>query len=125
MLEVQPKAASTGVGSGGSVAAKMLQGASDKADGMTGAMTKGGKSGGFLQSIANAVKKFGDNKVVKGAPSMALMGVLVALLAVGLKTFNEVNFPLGKGLVAMGGLIALSQIIRKSTTVWLRVQLEY
>ena len=111
------KAASTGVGSGGSVAAKVLGGASDKADGMTGAMTKGGKSGGFLQSIANAVKKFGDNKVVKGAASMALMGASVALLAVGLKTFNEVNFSsLGKGLVAMGGLIALSKLLEKSTT---------
>ena len=111
------KAASTGVGSGGSSAAKMLQGASSKADGMTGAMTKGGKSGGFLQSIANAVKKFGDNKVVKGAASMALMGASVALLAVGLKTFNEVNFSsLGKGLVAMGGLIALSKLLEKSTT---------
>ena len=84
---------------------------------MTGAMTKGGKSGGFLQSIANAVKKFGDNKVVKGAASMALMGASVALLAVGLKTFNEVNFSsLGKGLVAMGGLIALSKLLEKSTT---------
>ena len=111
------KAASTGVGSGGSVAAKVLGGASDKADGMTSAMTKGGKSGGFLQSIANAVKKFGDNKVVKGAASMALMGASVALLAVGLKTFNEVNFSsLGKGLVAMGGLIALSKLLEKSTT---------
>ena len=111
------KAASTGVGSGGSSAAKMLQGASSKADGMTGAMTKGCKTGGFLQSIANAVKKFGDNKVVKGAASMALMGASVALLAVGLKTFNEVNFSsLGKGLVAMGGLIALSKLLEKSTT---------
>ena len=44
------KAASTGVGSGGSSAAKMLQGASSKADGMTGAMTKGGKSGGFCKA---------------------------------------------------------------------------
>tara|TARA_B100000902_G_scaffold348381_1_gene356286 strand:- start:7271 stop:9184 length:1914 start_codon:yes stop_codon:yes gene_type:complete len=108
--------AAGGVGSKGSTAAKMLQGASSKADGMTGAMTKGGKSGGFLQSIANAVKKFGDNKVVKGAASMALMGGAVALLAVGLKTFNEVDFSsLGKGLLAMGGLIGLSKLLEKST----------
>lgn len=110
-------AASTGVGSGGSAAAKMLQGASSKADGMTGAMTKGGKSGGFLGSIANAVKKFGDNKVVKGAASMVMMGAAVALLAVGLKQFNEVDFAsMGKGLLAMGGMIGLSKLLEKSTT---------
>ena len=109
------KAASTGVGSGGSSAAKMLQGASSKADGMTGAMTKGGKSGGFLGSIANAVKKFGDNKVVKGAASMVMMGAAVALLAVGLKQFNEVDFAsMGKGLLAMGGMIALSKLLDKA-----------
>ena len=109
------KAASTGVGSGGSVAAKVLGGASDKADGMTGAMTKGGKSGGFLGSIANAVKKFGDNKVVKGAASMVMMGAAVALLAVGLKQFNEVDFAsMGKGLLAMGGMIALSKLLDKA-----------
>ena len=109
--------AAGGVGSQGSTAAKMLTGASKNADGMTSAMTKGGKSGGFLQSIANAVKKFGDNKVVKGAASMVLMGGAVALLAVGLKTFNEVNFSsLGKGLLAMGGLIGLSKLLEKSTS---------
>ena len=110
-------AASTGVGSGGSTAAKLLGGAKDKADGMTGAMTKGGKSGGFLGSIANAVKKFGDNKVVKGAASMVMMGAAVALLAVGLKQFNEVDFAsMGKGLLAMGGMIGLSKLLEKSTT---------
>ena len=110
-------AASTGVGSGGSTAAKLLGGASDKADGMTGAMTKGGKSGGFLGSIANAVKKFGDNKVVKGAASMVMMGAAVALLAVGLKQFNEVDFAsMGKGLLAMGGMIGLSKLLEKSST---------
>lgn len=110
-------AASTGVGSGGSAAAKLLGGAKDKADGMTGAMTKGGKSGGFLGSIANAVKKFGDNKVVKGAASMVMMGAAVALLAVGLKQFNEVDFAsMGKGLLAMGGMIGLSKLLEKSTT---------
>ena len=110
-------AASTGVGSGGSVAAKVLGGASDKADGITGAMTKGGKSGGFLSNIANAVKKFGDNKVVKGAASMVMMGAAVALLAVGLKQFNEVDFAsMGKGLLAMGGMIGLSKLLEKSST---------
>ena len=109
--------AAGGVGSKGSTAAKMLTGASKNADGMTGAMTKGGKSGGFLKSIANAVKKFGDNKVVKGAASMVLMGGAVALLAVGLKTFNEVNFSsLAKGFLAMGGLIGLSKLLEKSTS---------
>ena len=109
--------AAGGVGSKGSTAAKMLTGASKNADGMTSAMTKGGKSGGFLKSIANAVKKFGDNKVVKGAASMVLMGGAVALLAVGLKTFNEVNFSsLAKGFLAMGGLIGLSKLLEKSTS---------
>ena len=109
--------AAGGVGSQGSTAAKMLTGASKNADGMTSAMTKGGKSGGFLQSIANAVKKFGDNKVVKGAASMVMMGAAVALLAVGLKQFNEVDFAsMGKGLLAMGGMIGLSKLLEKSST---------
>ena len=86
-------------------------------DKLTSSMTKGGKTGGFLGSIANAVKKFGDNKVVKGAASMVMMGAAVALLAVGLKQFNEVDFAsMGKGLLAMGGMIGLSKLLEKSST---------
>ncbi len=96
----------------------MLKGASDNADKATMPM---GKSGGFMQSIADAVKKFGDNKVVKGAAAIALLGASVGLAGVGLKQFNEVDFSsLIKGTLALGGLAALSQALGKGSTAMIK-----
>jgi len=105
----------------GSKVSNMLSGASDSADKTTSAMTKGGKSGGFLQSIANAVKKFGDNKVVKGAASLVLLGGAVALAAVGLKQFNEVDFlSIVKGGIALFGLSKLATMLGKGSTAMMK-----
>jgi hypothetical protein len=105
----------------GSKVSDMLKGASSGADKTTSAMTKGGKSGGFLKSIADAVKKFGDNKVLKGAAAIALLGASVGLAGVGLKQFNEVNFTsLIKGTLALGGLAALAQTLGKGSTAMIK-----
>ena len=105
----------------GSKVSSMLSGASSSADKTTSAMTKGGKSGGFLKSIADAVKKFGDNKVLKGAAAIALLGASVGLAGVGLKQFNEVDFTsLIKGTLALGGLAALAQTLGKGSTAMMK-----
>ena len=90
-------------------------------DKLSGAMSKGGKSGGFLKSIADGVKKFGDTKVVKGAASLALLGGAVALAAVGLKQFNDVDFAsIVKGTIALGGLAALTKVLGKGSSAMIK-----
>jgi hypothetical protein len=108
-----PKGVSDKVSNMGGKVSGMLKGASDNADKATMPM---GKSGGFMQSIADAVKKFGDSKVLKGAAAIALLGASVGLAGVGLKQFNEVNFTsLIKGTLALGGLAALAQVLGKGS----------
>lgn len=90
-------------------------------DKLSGAMTKGGSSGGFLKSIADGVKKFGDTKVVKGAASLALLGGAVALAAIGLKQFNSVNFAsIVKGTIALGGLVGLTKLLGKGSSAMIK-----
>ena len=84
----------------------------------TGALAGGGKSktGGFLKSIANAVKKFGDKKVLRGALTMGVMAGTVGLLAIGLKQFIGLDFiTMGKGLLALTGLALVSKLICKAS----------
>ena len=96
----------------------MMSSDSKAADKMTAPM---GKSGGFLGSIANAVKKFGDNKVLKGAAAIALLGASVGLAGVGLKQFNEVDFAaIIKGTIALGGLAALANVLGKGSTAMIK-----
>ena len=83
--------------------------------------SKGSKSGGFFKSIAEGVKKFGDTKVLKGAVAMAVLAGSVGLLAIGLKQFNGVDFKqMGKGLIAMTGLVLLAKMLRRSTGAMLK-----
>jgi hypothetical protein len=113
-----PKGVSDKVSNMGGKVSGMLKGASDNADKATMPM---GKSGGFMQSIADAVKKFGDSKVLKGAAAIALLGASVGLAGVGLKQFNEVNFTsLIKGTLALGGLAALAQVLGKGSTAMIK-----
>ena len=110
---------------GGAGAAKTLNTVESKGSEltkkMTNKMTGGGKTGGFLKTIADGVKKFGDNKVVKGAASLALLGGAVALAAVGLKQFNEVDFTsLIKGTLALGGLVMLTKFLGKGSTAMIK-----
>ena len=115
---LMPKGLKDKVSNMGGKVSGMLKGASDNADKATMPM---GKGGGFLQSIADAVKKFGDNKVLKGAAAIALLGASVGLAGVGLKQFNEVDFTaLIKGTLALGGLAALSQALGKGSTAMIK-----
>ena len=83
--------------------------------------SKGSKSGGFFKSIAEGVKKFGYTKVLKGAVAMAVLAGSVGLLAIGLKQFNGVDFKqMGKGLIAMTGLVLLAKMLRRSTGAMLK-----
>lgn len=95
----------------------MAKGMSDKAaDKGVGLPAKSGKSGGFLKSIANGVKKFGDSKVLKGALTLGILGGTVGLLAIGLKAFNGLDFKtMFKGFVALGALIMFARLIGKAT----------
>jgi len=84
-------------------------------------LTGGGKSGGFLKTIADGVAKFGNNKVIKGAASLALLGGAIALTAIGLKQFNEVDFTsIIKGTIAVGGLAMLAQTLGKGSTAMMK-----
>ena len=90
-------------------------------DKLSGAMTKGGSSGGFLKSIADGVKKFGDTKVVKGAASLALLGASITLAAIGLKKFNEVDAgSIVKGTIALGGLVGLTKLLGKGSSAMIK-----
>ena len=90
-------------------------------DKLSSSMTGGGKSGGFLKSIADGVSKFGGSKVVKGAASLALLGGAITLAAIGLKTFNEVDFTsIVKGTLAVGGLALLAQTLGKGSTAMIK-----
>lgn len=109
----------------GKMASDKLSGIMGKGDAATdklsGAMTGGGKSGGFLTKIADAVKEFGDNKVVKGAASLALLGTALALTAVGLKTFNEVDImSIVKGGVVLYGLVEIAKHVGEASTDMLK-----
>ena len=90
-------------------------------DKLQSSVTGGGKSGGFLKSIADGVKKFGDTKVVKGAASLALLGGAVALAAIGLKQFNDVDFAsIVKGTIALGGLVGLTKLLGKGSSAMIK-----
>jgi len=98
-------------------AAGMAKGMSDKAADKGVGLPKGsGKSGGFLGSIANGVKKFGDSKALKGALTLGILGGTVGLLAIGLQQFTGLDFKtMLKGFVALGALILFARLIGKAT----------
>ena len=90
-------------------------------EGLSKSVTGGGKSGGFLKSIADGVSKFGGSKVIKGAASLALLGAAITLTAIGLKKFNEVDFTsIIKGTIAVGGLAMLAQTLGKGSTAMIK-----
>ena len=102
----------------GSKVSGALSGESKAADKVTMPM---GKSGGFLKSIANAVKKFGDNKVIKGAAALTLLGGAVMVAGIGLKKFTEVDVAaIIKGTVALGGLALLANALGKGSTAMIK-----
>ena len=76
-----------------------------------------GAAGKGMEGFGEMLGKLGDNKVVKGAGTLALLGAALALTAVGLKTFNDVQWTsLVKGTIALGGLIGMARLVGEATT---------
>jgi hypothetical protein len=76
-----------------------------------------GAAGKGMEGFGEMLGKLGENKTVKGAATLALLGSALALTAVGLKTFNEVNWEsLAKGTIALGGLIGMARLVGEATT---------
>lgn len=93
-----PTAAASGAGSG-------------IMDKLSGAAGKG------MEGFGEMLGKLGESKTIKGAGTLALLGGALALTAVGLKTFNEVNWSsFVKGTIALGGLIGMAKLVGEATT---------
>jgi hypothetical protein len=101
---------------GGWIAGKMASGPASSAG--SGVMDKlSGAAGKGMEGLGEMLGKLGESKTVKGAATLALLGSALALTAVGLKTFNEVKWEsLGKGVVALGGLIVMARLVGSATT---------
>lgn len=97
-----------GGGFGGGAASSAAGGVMDK---LSGAASKG------MEGFGEMLGKLGENKTVKGAGTLALLGSALALTAVGLKTFNDVEWTsLAKGTLALGGLIGMARLVGEATT---------
>jgi len=76
-----------------------------------------GAAGKGMEGFGDMLGKLGEDKTVKGAATLALLGSALALTAVGLKTFNDVNWSsLVKGTIALGGLIGMARLVGEATT---------
>jgi len=101
---------------GGWISGKMGGGAGGGA--ASGVMDKlSGAAGKGMEGFGEMLGKLGESKTVKGAGTLALLGSALALTAVGLKTFNEVEWTsLAKGTLALGGLIGMAKLVGEATT---------
>jgi len=80
-------------------------------DKLSGAASKG------MEGFGDMLGKLGESKTVKGAGTLVLLGSALALTAVGLKTFNDVEWTsLVKGTIALGGLIGMARLVGEATT---------
>lgn len=76
-----------------------------------------GAAGKGMEGFGEMLGKLGESKTIKGAGTLALLGGALALTAVGLKTFNEVNWSsFVKGTLALGGLIGMAKLVGEATT---------
>ena len=99
---------------GGWIAGKM-GGAGSAGSGVMDSLS--GAAGKGMEGFGDMLGKLGESKTVKGAGTLALLGSALALTAVGLKTFNEVNWTsLVKGTLALGGLIGMARLVGEATT---------
>ncbi len=101
---------------GGWIAGKMASGPASSAG--SGVMDKlSGAAGKGMEGLGDMLGKLGEGNAVKGAATLTLLGGALALTAVGLKTFNEVNWSsLVKGTIALGGLIGMAKLVGEATT---------
>ena len=86
----------------------------DKAGGMFSKL--GGAASSGMSSFGDFLGKLGDNKTIKGAGTLALLGGALALAAHGFKTFGEVTWEgMLKGTIALGGLIGIAKLLDKGS----------
>jgi hypothetical protein len=81
----------------------------------------GDKASGAMGSIGDFLGKLGEDKTVKGAGTLALLGGALALAAHGFDTFGKVTWEgMLKGTIALGGLILLARGIGEASTSMLK-----
>ena len=77
----------------------------------------GDKASGAMGAIGDFLGKLGEDKTVKGAGTLALLGGALALAAHGFDTFGKVTWEgMLKGTIALGGLILLARGISEAST---------
>jgi hypothetical protein len=81
----------------------------------------GEKASGAMGGFADFLGKLGDNKTIKGAGTLALLGGALAMAAHGFDTFGKVTWEgMLKGTIAIGGLIVLARGIGEASTGMLK-----
>jgi len=98
----------------GSAAGGALSSVGSKAGGMFSKL--GGAASSGMSAFGDFLGKLGDNKTIKGAGTLALLGGALALAAHGFKTFGEVTWEgMLKGTIALGGLIGIAKLLDKGS----------
>ena len=101
---------------------KVDEGSSESKDGQGGKEgaapggmgKKKGGIGGFLSSLAEGIKSFGDMKVIRGALGLAAVGVSMIPFAIGMGILGQIPFSgILSGLVAIAGLAAILIVVSK------------
>ena len=91
----------------------------EKAGGMFSKL--GGAASSGMSSFGDFLGKLGDNKTIKGAGTLALLGGALAMAAHGFDTFGKVTWEgMLKGTIAIGGLIVLARGIGEASTGMLK-----
>jgi len=86
----------------------------EKASGMFSKL--GGAASNGMSVFGDFLGNLGDNKTIKGAGTLAILGGALALAAHGFKTFGEVTWEgMLKGTVALGGLIGIAKLLDKGS----------
>jgi hypothetical protein len=81
----------------------------------------GEKASGAMGGFADFLGKLGDDKTIKGAGTLALLGGALAMAAHGFDTFGKVTWEgMLKGTIAIGGLIVLARGIGEASTGMLK-----
>jgi hypothetical protein len=86
----------------------------EKAGGMFSKL--GGVASDGMSAFGDFLGKLGDNKTIKGAGTLAILGGALALAAHGFETFGKVTWEgMLKGTVALGGLIGIAKLLDKGS----------
>lgn len=107
-------AMSQGAGGIAGKAGGLMGSIGEKAGGMFSKL--GGAASNGMSAFGDFLGNLGDNKTIKGAGTLAILGGALALAAHGFKTFGEVTWEgMLKGTVALGGLIGIAKLLDKGS----------